>query len=222
VATVAAPSPASSDRPLTGFGRFLWSAGPALFRLVGHLAFSLRVERFGPLPSPPFVLAANHYSHFDPPAIGAVLGTPVRYLAVDELFGASRIFDTVLTGFGAIPVSRTRLPISTIRVALARLDAGEVVGVFPEGRRVPHWGSLEPRRGAAWLAVRTGVPLVPVAVLGTGRVFGMDNSLRLGPIRIVIGGPMPPDGEDATTLTARWAGWMSEQVARFPALEPPQ
>ena len=199
--------------------RFLWRAGPPLIRWVGRASFSLRVEREAALPQPPFVVAANHYSHFDSPAIAAALDVPIRYLALDDLFGVNPLLDWLILGCGAIPTPRDRLPIRTVRVALARLQEGEVIGVFPEATRVSHWGTLPPKRGAAWLAVRARVPLVPVAVIGTGRVFGLDNRLHRARSRVVIGRAIQPELSDATTLTRQWEDWMTYQIRRYPESE---
>lgn len=199
--------------------RFLWRAGPPLVRGAGRAFFSLKIEREADIPPPPFVLAANHYSHFDPAIIPAAMGVPVRFLALDHLFGVNRLLDWLLYGFGSIPTPRERLPIRAVKVALARLEAGEVVGVFPEATRVSHWGTLPAKRGAAWLAARSGLPLVPVAIIGTGRALGLENRLRRAPIRVVIGEAVRPEGYDATTLTDHWAEWMTDQVNRFPGSE---
>ena len=201
-------------------GRFLWWAGPPAVRLVGNALFSFEVVHHASLPPPPFVVAANHYSHLDPPAIGAALDMPVHFIALSDLFGANPILDWLVVGFGAIPTPRGRVPLGALRSALAHLDAGNVVGVFPEATRVSHWGVLEPKRGAGWLASRARVPLVPVAVLGTGRALDLDNRLRRAPIRIVVGEALPSEGEDATSLTSLWADWISAQVARYPWTEP--
>ncbi len=179
--------------------------------------FSLRVERRAPLPDPPFVMAANHYSHFDPPAIAAALDMPIRYLGLVDLFAANRLVIWLIEGFGTIPTQRFKLPMGALRMALEALEDGEVVGVFPEATRVSHWGVVPPRRGAAWLAQRVGVPLVPVAVLGTGRALGLENRLRRAPIRIVVGEPIEPSS--VPDLTETWAAWIGEQVERFPDLE---
>ena len=183
------------------------------------MVFSLRVEREAALPPPPFVLAINHYSHFDPPVVGATLGTPVRFLAVEDLLTSNQLFGKLLGRFGAIPTPRGRVPVSTVRTALAALDAGEAVGVFPEATRVSHWGTLQPKRGAAWLAIRANVPLVPVAVIGTGRTLGLDNRIHRAPIRVVYGSPIEPNGADSYQLTNRWSEWMKEQIERAPGSE---
>lgn len=178
----------------------------------------MKVESNPPLPAPPFVLAANHYSHFDSPAIAGAMDTPIRFLALEDLFGINRLLDRLVLGYGAIPTPRTRVPVGAVRTALTALENGEIVGVFPEATRVSHWGTLQPKRGAAWLANRAGVPLVPVAVVGTGRTFGLENRLRRAPIRIVIGRQLEPTG-DTEALTRQWADWMTTELGRHPDSE---
>ncbi len=199
--------------------RVLWRAGRPIIKIVGRLGFSLKVEQQSELPVAPYVIAANHYSHFDPPAVGVAAGIPIRFLALDDLFGVHRLLDWLITGFGAIPIPRTRRPIRAVRTALAALEAGEVVGVFPEATRVSHWGTLPPKRGAAWLAKRAGVPLVPVAVIGTGLGFGLENRIRRTKIRVIVGAPIDPNMGDVDGLTGLWAEWIGEQVARHPDSE---
>jgi 1-acyl-sn-glycerol-3-phosphate acyltransferase len=199
--------------------RILWGVGRPVIRIVGRAGFSLRVDYQATLPEPPYVMAANHYSHFDPPAVGVAAGIPIRFLALDDLFGVHKLLDWLITGFGAIPIPRTRRPIRAVRTALEALEAGEVVGVFPEATRVSHWGTLPPKRGAAWLAKRTGVPLVPVAVIGTGLGFGLENRIRRAKIRVIVGEPIDPNSGDVDALTALWAEWISEQIDRYPGSE---
>jgi 1-acyl-sn-glycerol-3-phosphate acyltransferase len=163
------------------------------------------------------VIAANHYSHFDAPAMAAALGRPIRFLALEDLFVASRLLDWLITGFGAIPTPRFRRPITAVRTALAALASGDVVGVFPEATRVSHWRTLPPKRGAAWLAVQAGVPLVPIALVGTGQAFGLENRLRRAQIRVIVGGQIRAGSVDS--MTEEWVRWMDDQIARFPGSE---
>ncbi|MFZ0015305.1 MAG: lysophospholipid acyltransferase family protein [Acidimicrobiia bacterium] len=209
-------NPAAARR-LAARSRFLWTVAPPVLRGVGRSLFSLEVEQETPLPDPPFVLAANHYSHLDPPAIAAALDIPIRYLALEDLFVANRLLDWLITGFGAIPTPRFRVPIGAVRTALGALDSGEVVGVFPEATRVTHWGTLPPKRGAAWLATRSGVPLVPVAIVGTGQALGLENKVHRAPIRVISGPPVAVG--DIDEMTSVWAAWMTTQIGRFPASE---
>lgn len=186
---------------------------------MGRAFFSLRIEHEAPLPNPPFVVAANHYSHFDPPVIGAAVDMPIRFLALEDLFGVNRLLDWLVKGYGAIPTPRFRTPVGAVRTALADLEAGEIVGVFPEATRVTHWGTLPPKRGAAWLAIQTGVPLVPVAVVGTGRVFGLDNRLRRAKSKVLVGDAIRPDSHSPASLTEAWSEWMTNRIDRHPGSE---
>ncbi|REK18936.1 MAG: 1-acyl-sn-glycerol-3-phosphate acyltransferase [Actinobacteria bacterium] len=202
-----------------GHSRFLWRVAPPAVRAAGKLFFSLETEFETPPPSPPFVMASNHYSHFDSPVVGAPLGIPIRFLALEDLFGVNRLLDWLVSGFGAIPTPRGRVPVKAVRTALAALDRGEVVGVFPESTRVSHWGTLSPKRGAAWLAVRAGVPLLPAAVIGTGHAFGLENRLRRYPIRVVYGKPIHPEDRTVDDLLREWTEWIGKQIARYPGSE---
>ena len=136
-------------QPLPPMGRFIWTAGRPVIRGLGRVAHSLQIEREGSLPEGPFVVAANHYSHFDPPLIGASVGRTIRFLAVDELYDESMLLAASLRWTGAIPLPRGRLPIGAVRTALGLLADGQLVGVFPEGTRVRRWGDHTPRRRMA-------------------------------------------------------------------------
>jgi 1-acyl-sn-glycerol-3-phosphate acyltransferase len=118
-------------------------------------------------PKGPVVVAANHFSHLDVPILGSNIGRYPRFLAVDELYGRSRAFDAMMAFFGAIPLDRDGYPVRALRSAVDYLHDGNVIGVFPEGRRVEEWGGDPPKPGAAWLAWMSGAPLVPVAIHGT-------------------------------------------------------
>lgn len=164
-----------------------------------------------PLPAGPVVVAANHLSHVDPVVVTMAVERPVRFLALDELFGHHTAFDTLLLWLGSIPLTRTGIPLSAMRTALVELAAGGAVAMFPEGRRVAAWGDEWPRRGAAWLSVRSGAPLVPVAITGSGGVMGLeDKRLQRHPVSVTLGEPLHPDefrnlDDPVTAMTEEWA-----------------
>jgi 1-acyl-sn-glycerol-3-phosphate acyltransferase len=187
-------------------------------RVVGALVWRLHIARAGPLPEGPKVIAANHFSHLDIPVVAAAVRRPVRFLAVDELYGQNLFLESVLAGYGAIPLSRSRVPLGAIRVALRHLEDGGSVGLFPEGRRVRFFGESPIRRGAAWLSLRTGAPLIPVAVAGTDRVFGVDQTRPgVGRIEAWVGAPLDADAylqnEDPIgALTGAWQNWVAAKL----------
>ena len=176
---------------------------------MGRLWFPLTFS--GPrLPPGPAVIAANHFSHLDPVVVSAAVRRSVRYLAVDELYGNSRLFDRLTTWLGAIPMTRTGIPLGPLKLALAELAAGGSVGLFPEGVRVWAWGEREAKRGAAWLARRAGVPLFPVAVSGSDLAMGRGaGRVSRAAIHVEICDPILPalfgSGSDPIgEMTAEW------------------
>jgi len=209
-----------SKRPLSE--RVAWAAVPPLVRGVGRITWRLEVNADNGLPEPPFVVASNHFSFLDGLLIGAVFRRKVRFLALVDLFGNYRWLDFSLTAFDVIPIKRDVVPFGPVRSALSHLHDGGAVGLFPEGTR---HRTFDPRRalpGAAWLAVRADVPLVPVAVAGTQDVLGVDNRLHAGRIRVTVGEPLHWAGtrrRAVDDLMLRWGNWVSDALGPVPGPE---
>jgi 1-acyl-sn-glycerol-3-phosphate acyltransferase len=189
-------------------------------RLLGRWYFPLTLAGGEHVPPGPLVVAANHFSHLDPVIVALAVGRPIRYLAVDELYGRSSFFDNLTLWLGAIPMPRTQAPVGALRVALAELDAGGTVGLYPEGMRVWTWGETEPKRGAAWLARRAGVPLLPVAVAGSEQAMGRGTPrVSRRPIHVAVCEPIyPGDWEGVADplkgMMDEWERRVGEAVAR--------
>jgi len=186
-----------------------------MIRIGARILWGLRIDRGPGFPTPPFVLAANHYSFLDPPLVGAVYGKRARFIALIDLFGNHKPLDWALGAWEAITVRRGAVPLGTVRQCLAHLESGGVVGLFPEGIRVERFGDAGFKPGAAWLAARTGVPLVAVTVKGTDQVFGIDNKLRKGRVEVIVGPALHPIGTDRAAvddLTRRWAEWVGQTL----------
>ncbi|HTC59405.1 MAG TPA: lysophospholipid acyltransferase family protein [Solirubrobacteraceae bacterium] len=160
--------------------------------LVPFFLLYFRIARLGRehIPSSgPVLLAANHRSFLDPFVIGALTRRPVYYMAKRELF-EHRWQAWVLNGLGAFPVDRGRSDEQAMATARAILGRGDCVVIFPEGTRVRPGPLAHPHRGVGRLALQTGAPVVPVAVLGTEdvrrgwRIRPRKVSLRCGrPLR---------------------------------------
>lgn len=161
-------------------------------RVVTRAFFDLEITGSQNLPATgPAVIAANHFSHLDPPLIAVHLDRFIRFLAVDDLFHDSKNFARLLQFFGTIPLDRDGYPIRAMREAVDQLESGGVVGLFPEGRRVERWGQDPPKRGAAWLAWMTGAPLIPVAVIGTQHSLAPgERAFRRTAVKISIEEPI--------------------------------
>ena len=156
-----------------------------LFR--GRTAGNANVPMDGAL-----VVVANHGSHLDPPLLGHALGRPVAFMAKAELFRVP-LLGPIIRACGAYPVARGASDREAIRTATDRLEEGWATGVFIDGTRQANGRVNEPQPGAALLAARAGVPLLPVAIINSHRALGPGgNRLRLVPVHIRIGTPIPP------------------------------
>lgn len=187
--------------------------------LAGRLLFDLETTWEEEVPQEgPVVVAANHFSHIDPFLVTKAANRHLRYIAVDELFGRSRVFDLITGFFQVIPTDRDGYPVHALRTAIEHLEAGGAIAVFPEGRRVIHWGENPPKRGAAWLAWMTGAPLVPIAVHGSeGTLAPDDLTLRRTSLRVWVGAPLwwhrYADRIDPLgTMMADWHEWVDARL----------
>ena len=147
---------------------------PVVFRIVRavlvpffRLYFRLGRHGIGHVPDEgPVIIAANHRSFLDPFIIGASVRRPVYYVAKRELF--TRPWQGwLLNALGAFPVDRGAADQDMLETARQILGRGDALVIFPEGTRVRPGGLGRPRRGVGRLALETGAPVVPVAVLGT-------------------------------------------------------
>ncbi|TWG97835.1 1-acyl-sn-glycerol-3-phosphate acyltransferase [Nocardioides sp. J9] len=140
----------------------------------------------------PVVVAGNHVGFVDGPLMAIFAPRPVHALTKLEMFdGALGWF---LRRSGQIPLDRTNADPAAVRTAVRVLREGRAVGVFPEGTRGP--GDLTTiRSGAAYLALVTGAPVVPLTFLGTREPGGTSSSLppRGARLDVVVGRPMPVD-----------------------------
>lgn len=147
-------------------------------------------------PAGPVVVAANHISYLDPPALTSSFLRQIRYMAKVELF-ASPISNWFFRSLGTFPVDRGHPDRKAIRMALDYLANGEMIGIFPEGQRVWHQPAVPGNMGAALLASRAQAPIVPVGIAGTRLALeGMRWVPGSARVRVVIGPPIPPRPED--------------------------
>ncbi len=166
-----------------------------LYRLLGgfHASGAENVPARGAC-----ILASNHLSWADPPAVRIGISRPCWFMANDFLFRVP-VLGPLIRFFNAFPVRRGVVDREAIRKADELLQAGELLVIFPEGgttitgRLVPFEG------GPAMLALRNNVPIVPVGLAGTDKVLPREPSLprwARGGTTVVYGKPIHPDDID--------------------------
>ena len=154
-----------------------------------------------------YVFVSNHLSYMDTPVILASIPVQFRFLAKRGLFQIP-LLGQHLSRAGHIPVPRddARAAVKTMQIAAETIKAkGTSLLIFPEGGR-SHDGLLAPfKEGAAYIAIRAGVPVVPIAIVGTREVLPFGSGmLRSGPVTLRIMAPIPTEHltlKDRASLT---------------------
>ena len=162
----------------------------------------LEVEGAAHLPAGPVIVVANHDSLSDPFFLGAALERPLRFLAKRELW-RNGVAGWVLDGLGGIPVDRRRGDVGAVAAVAQALERRAAVAIFPQGTVLgpPNrpW-----QRGAARLALTTGAPLLPVAIIGADAVLRPGTRLpRRARVRVVIGSPIVVERTSPTIPATR-------------------
>lgn len=133
------------------------------------------------------MVVSNHASDFDPPIVSSCVRRPVAFMAKEELFRVP-VLKQAIELYGAYPVKRGAADRSAIRSAVNCLADGWAVGIFLQGTRTPDARIPEPKLGAALIAAKAQVPLLPVSLWGTQAIFSPGSSLpRPVPVTVRIG-----------------------------------
>jgi 1-acyl-sn-glycerol-3-phosphate acyltransferase len=160
----------------------------AVFRPAFTLAFRLRTQGREHVPRKgAAIIAANHASFLDPILIGMCSRRPVRFLVAREFYLDPRL-SALLRWLGAIPVGGDAGMIRSFRHIADVIRGGGILGIFPEGG-ITRDGVMKPfRAGAAVIALRMGVPVVPIHVGGTFDALPRDARWpRFVPVTLRIG-----------------------------------
>lgn len=168
---------------------FKWSiVSPVLHSFLrGRIYGAEHVPHEGPL-----VVVSNHASDFDPPIVSCAMRRPVAFMAKEELFRIP-VLKQGIQLYGAYPVKRGAADRSAIRSALNCLSGGWAVGLFLQGTRTPDARIPEPKLGAALIAAKANVPLIPVSLWGTEAIFTKGSSVpQPVPVTVRIGQVIDP------------------------------
>ena len=117
-----------------------------------------------------FIVCSNHTSNLDPPLLGACMPFQLAFMAKEELF-KNKIFGALIRALGAFPVRRGTGDIGALRSAVKLLKSGKRMVIFPEGGRSDGKHLRKGKRGAALIAVKAGVGIIPVGIEGRYKPF---------------------------------------------------
>ena len=199
--------------PFDPTGRFMMKTSRVWARsLLAIAGVKVRVEGLEKLtPGASYVFASNHLSYMDTPVILSHIPADFRFMAKDGLFKIP-LLGTHLGQAGHIPVPRhdPRAAVKTLTLAANSIRTRNIsILIFPEGGR-SHDGVLHPfKDGAAYIAIKAGVPVVPLAISGTREILAMHSAtFHRGYVTVRIGDPIPTEGltlhdRKSVTETAR-------------------
>ena len=178
------------------------------YRIVRVIVLALcrllfRVEVYGLEHVPrsgSYIVAPTHRSLLDIPFAAFTTKRRIRFMAKEELFTKPWLAK-ILTALGGFPVSRGTADRAALRIAQETIESGEPTALFPEGTRL-HGREVGPLfDGAAYLAARTGVPIVPVGIGGSEQILSSGRVLpRLKRVAVVIGPPILPPTRDGGSV----------------------
>ena len=199
--TVPAKGPAwqkhAPPRPGWVYSLAKWFLAPALIVL-----FKIRVVGQERVPETgPVIIAGNHLSYMDPLLIclAEPRSRPVHFMAKLVLFSHGAFFSWLLRSLHAFPVRRGAADRQAISTASDILKRGGIVGIFPEGTRIRGDKTSQGEEGAAFIAMHTGTPIVPVGICGTDRIQPPgDKHWHFVPLNTYFGEPIDPASFEGT------------------------
>ncbi|HZP28271.1 MAG TPA: lysophospholipid acyltransferase family protein [Acidimicrobiia bacterium] len=202
----------ADDGSSPGFYRF----ARALITGGCRLLFGVRVTGRENVPaSGVYIVAPSHRSLLDIPIAAGITPRRIRFMAKESLF-KTRLGAWLFGMLGAIRVERGTTDRAALRASQAALEAGEPLAIFPEGtrRQGPVLGELY--NGAAYVALKLGVPIVPVGIGGSEQILATQKVFpRLHRVRVVVGEPLRPAAAAGTVKRSEVAALTEELRQRL-------
>jgi 1-acyl-sn-glycerol-3-phosphate acyltransferase len=164
---------------------------------------------------PPYIIALNHISVFDSPLILTVCPHIVRAFAAEK-HKSNPFYAPLLSMMGSVWVRRGEVDRRALRGALDVLKRGEVLGVAPEGTRARGPYALQQgKRGAAFLATRADVPIVPIGISGSETIKRDLPRMRRARVRVAVGKPfrLPESGRVGTEKLDEYTDLIMRRIA---------
>ncbi len=193
-------------------------------RMLAQFCFNVfgRMEVVGRENVPPYgplIVVANHISYNDPPSVAAAMPRPVSFLGKQELF-VPKPKGWLFSSMRVHPVDRS-FGVSALRTGLALLAKDEALVVFPEGQRSREGKMIKGMAGAAYLAMRSQAPILPIGITGTEKFPHQRMPFPLCRFQVNIGAPFtPPVLEGGQTRVAAEA--VLEMIMQRIAMQLPE
>jgi len=191
----------------------LYQVVRSLISLVSRTYWRLTIEGRENVPATgAFVLAPVHRSFIDFALVSGVTRRRMRYMGKDSLWKVS-LFGKLISALGAFPVRRGAADREALRRSIEVVDGGEPLVLFPEGTRRFGPTIEDLFDGAAYVATRAGVPIVPVGIGGSERAMRKGERLpRPVKIHIVVGKPLDPPAKGDGRASRRAVHELTEQL----------
>lgn len=165
----------------------------------------------------PLLIVVNHLNLADPPIIGVSINRKVMFLAKEELFRPG-LSGYIVRNYGAFPVRRSGMNKEAMRKSEQLLAQGMALIMFPEGRRSQGAQLESALSGAALIAARNGVPILPIGIAGTEKLKGITWWLRRPEITVNIGSPFylsPVNGKLTRVKLIEFTHSIMEHIAEL-------
>ena len=190
--------------------RWWWRLCQGLARGGANSLWKFRVFGLENIPRTGGVLlASNHQSYLDPVLVAMVLPREMHFMARRTLF-RNPAFRAIIVGFNAFAIERDTADVKGVNSAIARLEAGNILLVFPEGTRTGN-GSIGSMKPVGVIAERAAVPIVPVLIQGAYEVWPKGRGIpRLGRVSVVFGKPLKPENTTADAIRDAVVGLKGE------------
>lgn len=190
-----------------------------------RIALLARIQVFGRENIPscgPYIVLTNHINILDIAAI--LMAFPLvdwRYFTGDK-WRRHPIFGPFMTLMGAVYIRKGRANLHPFRTALEALQNDGIFGIAPEGGRSPEKALLKGKSGAAYLALRSGVPIVPVGIVNTDRIYGNWKRLRVTRVEVRVGKPFMLPKMDGPLRMSELSSYTHYMMIHIAALLPPR
>jgi 1-acyl-sn-glycerol-3-phosphate acyltransferase len=178
----------------------------------------IKIEGRENIPDGGCLIVSNHVSFMDPTTVGWAIPREIYFLGRKSLFKPP-FWSWFLPICNVLPIDREANDIAGLRRIIKLLQGGDSVVLFPEGTRSPDGRLQPPEPGAALIAVKAGVPILPVRVFGTYESLSRHaKRLRFHPIRVVIGEPYLPTVPAGRVDKAAYQAAAQEMMDRIGSL----